>query len=339
MIKNLKVNKALISLSVVSILICILILLMRSPLLKGNNTLSLAITIDLLLLVPFVYFLFIRKTQIPKTTVVPIMIISLLVGMYFIPKESQTYLMLFKTWLLPLVEISVITYLIIKVRSTIKRYKEIKDNNLDFFTTLKSTCSEILPKKVVTPFATEIAVIYYGFINWKNTKYAENEFTHHKNSGSPAIFGSLILIIVIETFALHFLLAKWNIIATWVLTTLSIYTAIQVLGFAKSLAKRPISINKNSLSLRYGIINEVDIQFSNIEKIELSKKPLNEDKLTKTLSPLGEVESHNVIIYLKETNVLRGIYGIKKEFKTIGLHIDEPSRFYDKMEVVLTQIN
>jgi hypothetical protein len=338
MIKILKINKTLIALGVVFSIICMLILLMKSPLLKENNTLSLAITIDLLLFVPFVYFMFIRKTNTPKTTVVPIMIISLLVGLYFMPKENQTYLMLFKTWLLPLIEISVITYIIIKVRNTIKTYKETKDSNLDFFTTLKSACSKILPKKAVNPFATEIAIIYYGFINWKKNKYTKNEFTHHKNSGSLAIFGALILIIAIETVGLHFLLAKWSNIAAWVLTTLSVYTAIQILGFAKSIAKRPISINQNSLSLRYGIINEVDIKFSNIEEIELSKKSLNkDDKLTRTLSPLGESESHNVIIHLKETNELKGIYGIKKKFKTIGFHIDESQKFYDTIKVTVEQ--
>ena len=154
--------------------------------------------------------------------------------------------------------------------------------------------------------------------------------TYHKNSGTPALLFGFIMVIGIETFAFHSLLARWSIIAAWILTALSIYTAIQVFGFAKSLSKRPISVNKDSLNLKYGILSEVEISFSDIDKVELSGKSLEKDELTKTLSPLGELESHNVIIHLKKENELVGLYGMKKKFNLLGLHIDEPKEFNKK---------
>lgn len=298
---------------------------------------NLAITIDLLLIVPLVYFLLIRKSEIPNTTVIPIMIIGLLVGSYFMPRESQTYLSIFKTWALPVIEISILTFVIIKVRSAIKKYKGLKGSTPDFFNALKSTCYEILPKRLVLPFATEVAVFYYGFINWKTRVVLENEYTYHKKSGTPALFYAFILIIGVETVAIHFLLTRWSLIAAWILTALSIYTAIQVFGFAKSLTQRPISINQESLTLKYGILNEVEIPFSEIDRIDLSRKSLAKDKLTKTLSPLGELESHNVIIHLKNENELVGLYGLKKKFNVLGLHIDEPKKFNERMENALQQ--
>jgi hypothetical protein len=36
-----------------------------------------------------------------------------------------------------------------------------------------------------------------------------------------------------------------------------------VFGFARSLSKRPISINNESVTLKYGILNEVEIPFRN----------------------------------------------------------------------------
>jgi len=316
-------------------LVGVLILLMKSSLLIGNDPLNFAVTADLLLTVPLVYFLLIRKSAIPKATVIPVLIIGLLVSSYFLPKESQTYLTMFKTWALPVIEISILAFVIIKVRSVIKKHKSLKGITPDFFNALKNICNEILPKKLVLPFAMEVAVFYYGFINWKTREINKNEFTYHKNSGTPALLGGFIMIIGIETFALHFLLARWSIVTAWILTLLSVYTAIQTLGFAKSLSKRPISINNDSLTLKYGILNEVEIPFSDIDKIELSSKSLEKGKLTKTLSPLGELESHNVIIYLKKENELIGLYGIKKKFNTLGLHIDEPKEFNKRMENAL----
>lgn len=335
--RTMLLNRSFINFGIPLGLLVALIFLMKSSFINGNDTLSFAITADLLFTVPLVYFLLISKTEIPNTTVIPVMIIGLFVGSYFLPQESQKYLSIFKTWALPVIEISILTFVIIKVRSAVKKYKGLKGSTPDFFNTLKSTCYEILPNRLVLPFATEVAVFYYGFINWKTREINDNEFTYHKRSGTLALFYAFILIIGIETIAIHFLLIRWSLIAAWILTALSIYTAIQVFGFAKSLAQRPISINQDSLTLKYGILNEVEIPFSDIDKVELSSKSLEKNELTKTLSPLGELESHNVIIHLKKENDLVGLYGMKKRFILLGLHIDAPKEFNERMENALQQ--
>ena len=335
--RTINLNRNIIYFGIPLSLLGILIFLMKSSFLSASKIMNLAITIDLLLIVPLVYFLLIRKSEIPKTTVIPVMIIGLLIGSYGLSKEHQTYLTIFKTWALPVIEISILAVIIIKVRKAIKKHKSLKGSTPDFFNALKNTCYEILPKKLVLPFATEVAVFYYGFINWKTKEINENEFTYHKNSGTQALFGGFIMIIGIETVALHFLLARWSTVAAWILTALSIYTIIQVFGLAKSLSKRPISINKDSLTLKYGILNEVEIPFSDINQVELSRRTLEKEELTKTLSPLGELETHNVIIHLKKENELVGLYGVKKKFNLLGLHIDEPKKFNERLENALKQ--
>lgn len=335
--KTLILNRNLISFGIPIGLFGLLTVLMKSSSLNGNETLTLAITLDLLLTVPIIYFLLIRKTAIPNTTVIPVIVVGLLLGTYLLPQDGQAYLSLFKIWALPVIEISILTFIVFKVRRAIKNHNRSQGLEPDFFTALKNTCYEILPKKLVIPFATEVAVIYYGFINWKNRTINKNEFTYHKNSGTPALIGAIIFIIGLETFVFHFLLSNWSLTAAWIFSGISIYTAIQMFGFARSLSKRPISINEKSLSLRYGILTEVEIMLSDIESIELSKKPIEQGGLTKKLSPFGELESHNVIITLKEENTLTGVYGIKRRFKAIGLHIDEPTEFKEKINNALQQ--
>jgi hypothetical protein len=327
MTKTINLSRTIILFVIPLSLLAILIVLMKSSFTVGNDLLNLALTADLLLTIPLVYYLLIRKTTIPKTTVIPVMILGLIIGSYFMPQENQSYLILFKVWALPLIEFAVLTYVIFKVRSALKTYKTKTGSTTDFFTALKSTCSEILPKQLVVPLATEIAIIYYGFFHWKTLHLEENEFTYHKKSGTPALFGALILAIGVETIAFHFLLARWNELGAWVLTALSIYASLQVFGFAKSLSKRPISINHDSLVLKYGILNEVELPFSNISSIEYSSKPLVKSKLTTTLSPLGQAEKHNVVVQLKNEQIATGIYGLKKRFSVIGFHVDNPIGF------------
>jgi len=332
--RTLTLNRNLVTFGLPLSLFGLLIFLMKFSPLAGNNMLSLAITADLLLTVPLVYLLLIRQTDIPKTTAVPVMVVGLLIGSYFLPKDSQTYLALFKTWALPVIELSVLTFVIVKVRSAIGKYKRLKGGNPDFFSTLKSICRETLPSRLVMPFATEVAVIYYGFINWRTRSLEKSEFSYHKESGTPALLGAFIFIIIIETFVFHLLLAKWSEITAWILSVLSIYTALQVFGFARSLAKRPILISENSLVLRYGILNEVEIPFADVDRLELISQSVEEPGFAK-LSLLGELEGHNVVIRLNKENTMVGLYGAKKQFKTIGLHVDEPKEFKEQINQLL----
>jgi len=334
--KTFNLQKNLIIFGIPLFIIGIMVLLVKSPVFNAHrSSLSIGITFDLLLTVPLVYFLLIRKTNIPKTTAVPFLIIGLLIGSFILPAENQNYLDLFKTWVLPIVELSILLFAIYHLRKGIKHYTIHKNQSFDFYTTLKQTCYKILPKSAVIPVVTEIAVFYYGFIYWKKRKLASNEFTYHKESGTLTLLIALINIIAIETVVFHILLMKWSNLAAWILTSISIYSGIQILGFLKSMLKRPISIENNMLYLRYGIMTESTIDLDSIDSIELSSKDIEGDDMTRRLSFLGEMETHNVIIHLKEENTLVGLYGIRRKYKTLALHIDNKVAFKDCIDQVL----
>lgn len=309
-------------------LIAMMILLAKSSAFTANpDSLSIGITLDLLLTVPLVYVLLIRNTNIPKTTVVPFLILGMLVGYIVLPAQNQYYLDLFKSWVFPVVEISIISLVIYKVRQAIKRYQTNQNPSVDFFTTLKNTCSEILPKSAVMPVVTEIAVFYYGFIHWKKRTLNENEFSYHRESGAIGLLVAILFLVSVETFVFHVLLIKWSKIAAWILTFLSIYSGFQLFGFLKSMYKRPISIEHDRLYLRYGIMNETTIELVKIDSVEVSSKDIEFNKETRSFSILGNLESHNVIIRLKEEHSISGLYGIKRNYTTLALHVDDKLRF------------
>lgn len=305
-------------------LLILLIYFSPTPL---NHCYGLALSLDLIFTVPLIYILLIWKTGVPKTTVVPVVVIGYLLGSYLVPVSNQGLLLLFKVWALPVIEGGVLLLVILKLRKAIREYRKLDKGELDFFNALWSVCAEVLPKPLVRPFATEVAVLYYGLLNWKKHMLADNEFSIHKKSGTPALLGAFIFIIAVETVILHLLIAMWSETVAWVLTGLSIYSVFQLLGFARSLAKRPITIKGDQLYLRYGIMSEANIPLASIKSIELSREKLDDNALTKKLSPLGTLESHNVIIRLKEEQVLIGLYGSTKAFTTLGLFVDDAENF------------
>ena len=113
----------------------------------------------------------------------------------------------------------------------------------------------------------------------------------------------------------------------WVMSGLSIYSGIQLLGLARSMGKRPIHLEGDRLELRYGIFGEASIPLENIQQVKFINGELSPGKKVVKLSPLGSLESPNVVLYLDSSHVLHRFYGIKRSFDAIALYVDEKEHF------------
>lgn len=320
-------------------LIGTLVALAKSSLFEVNSSeLATALTFDLLITVPLVYFLLIRKRDIPGITVGPVFILGIVISSLLLPADNRFLFDLAKTWMLPVVELSVFTVLVIKVRKTIVLFRREKKGEPDFYSALKKASSEILPAKVAPLFAMEISVIYYSFFVWRRRVPAGNEFSYHKESSIRILLGVFMFVILVETSVVHLLLQGWSVVAAWILSGLSIYTASQLFAILKSMSRRPIAIDEDILHLRHGLLSETEIPYSKIESIELSGKSIEFDKSTRHLSPFGEMDGQNVVIKLKEDHTMYGLYGMKKPFRTIAFHVDEKELFFELIRRKLQEI-
>lgn len=311
-----------------------LILIIKSSFfIESPDVLSSAITIDFLVIIPLVYFLLIRKKEIPKITVLTSFIIGIVALSYFLPSEHQTLLSVIKTYFLPLLELIIVSFIIYKVVKLRKVYRQQQDSG-DFYTVLKIATKEVLPKTIALILTTEISVIYYGFLKWKVDKRSKNQFTYHKSNGMVSIIAGFTLVICIETIALHAVLTNWNPILGWIITFLSAYTALQFFALAKSVIFRPhqIDIETNSVDLRFGYFADLRISFDMIDEIEVSSKDLPEDKSVAYFSPLGVLGGHTMILHLKEEIQFFGIYGIKRKATSLAIHVDKKGVFKKVIE-------
>jgi len=310
----------------------LLIMVMQNSItIENQSALVPAISIDLVLSLPLIYLLLIRKTKIPKITVVPIMVLGMTLGLLLLPEEQQYFLLDFKTWVFPFVELGFIIFILWKVRRAIKVLRVEQRGQVDFYDALKSTCQQLLPGFAVMPVLNEIAVFYYGFFSWRKRKLTEGEYSYHRESGTVTLMLAILLIIGIETFVLHRLLLKWSEVIAWILSALSIYSGFQIFGFLKSMLRRPYQIRPEGLKLNYGIMNETFIPFSAIKDVEASTKELDFKQSIRRLSFLGSLESHNVIIYLKEEAVITGLYGKTNSFNILALHVDRKQEFVENL--------
>lgn len=321
-------------------LLLALILLMLSPVFAQHSSqLDWAITADMLFLVPLVYWLFIRKTDVPNFTVVPVFVLSIVLASIFLPAENQGLLSWVKTWIVPIVELTAFTLIVLKIRKVRKAFKaEMREVN-DFYSAILKSVSVALSPKVAPFLGVELSVVYYGFLNWKKRHLAPNEFSYHKNSSSAALFGALVMIIAIETVALHFLLVSWSPLTAWILSILSVYTGLQFLGIARSFSKRPHLLANEKLYLRYGFAAETVINLENIESVELTRKDVELDDETRKLSLLGAMDGHNVFIKLKAPEVWKGLYGMKKTYRKLLISVDDAQGFEERLGKRISEIS
>ena len=293
--------------------------------------LSNAVVIDLVLTTPLVYLLIIRSRAIPKTTVVPVILLGMAVATYIIPKSHQELLQWTKDWLLPILELGVLSYMTWTIRKAILISRKERKGQTDFHDIARSLAASIFPKRVGVLVATEISTLYFALVSWKKHKKASSEFTHHQSTSSQLLLYVFIFLILIEAFAFHLLLQNWNPTVAWVFTILSLYSCLQVLAIAKSLPKRPIVVKDGVLKLRWGLVNQVEIPLEKIEELQYNKKEIPKAPETTHLSPLHSAEGTNVVISLKEPLQMDKMYGFRKSFRKIALYLDNPKSFIEQL--------
>ncbi|MFK7771040.1 MAG: hypothetical protein AB8F94_02835 [Saprospiraceae bacterium] len=296
----------------------------------ASQNLSYAITLDLIFTVPIVYFLLIRKTEIPKTTTLTFLILGAIIASFIIPKEHQTILAFAKQFLIPIIEVSIFFFIIFKIRKVYLAIQSAKSETPDFLEIARKVVGDILPKKAAGFFLMELSLFYYCFHTWRKPILPNNAFTYHKRSDLSLIFGVFIGLILVETFAFHILVERWSPIVAWIGTSLSLYSIVQVVGIIKSASRRPILLNERSAVLRFGMMAETEIAYEDIDRIELSQRTISNNPLAKKLGT--ELTSHNVVIYLKKENILHGLFGIKNNFNILSLFVDDHKRFKEEID-------
>lgn len=297
---------------------------------------SMASTIDLALLIPVTWFLCIRKTKIPKVTVIPMFLLSLLLASQLIPVQYHQTLDYLKM-ILPIVELTVIGFIIYQVRKTFKAYRSEKsrEKRQDFVETVLEAANNIHgPGILANVLATEVSMFHYAVVGWNPQKEAPKgpKFTYHKDNAYLAFAGVAVFAVIAETAILHLLLMQWSAVAAWILTGLSIYSLFFVFGDLNAVKKRPIYLDENALKVRIGFRWRVSIPFEAIESVEL-RTPNKEQEEFANFILVGEA---NLVIKLREKVTALGLYGLKKEFTKLALHIDDKQGFIaalkEKME-------
>jgi hypothetical protein len=263
------------------------------------------------------YLLLVRTRRLPLIALFPIFAVGYALALATIPTEHSAIHQALK-WLVIPVELLFVGYLITLAR---KMRRDTGATDADFASRFRSIARGVLAKRIPADILTsEITILYYAFRRRSADPDETVAFTVYKEVGYLTVLVTLLTLFLIEIVALHYILISSHPTLAWILTGLSIYGLVWVVGDYRAMGARPIRVTEQYLQLRVGVRWEADIALDQIALVE-SNTSMNES-LSRGAAKLGMLSQSNLHLTLKEPVEIIGMYGLKKVSKDIWLQVD-----------------
>ncbi|NUO80412.1 hypothetical protein HUU05_10080 [candidate division KSB1 bacterium] len=301
---------------------------------QNPDMFAFAITCDIALVIPILYyFLAVRRKHVPPITLVPIFILSLVLAGLILPVEQHAYLDLLKL-VIPALELLVLSYIVVKIRAIIRSFREVRTDALYFSDALAESCARVLGQLsglgfILTEFSLLYCAIWGWFNKYKTGKASDAVFCYHRKSGYGAILGAIVMMLVVETLALHLLLQTWSALAAWIFTGLSAYSLLWMIGDYHAMRLHPIILRDDTLSLRTGLRWRVNLPLDQITAIEKFRAREQRGKEYLSMALFG---SPRLVLHCKAPVLVHGLFGLKRVVTQIGLSIDEEKLFLERAQ-------
>jgi hypothetical protein len=287
------------------------------------DVLSAALTFDFAITIPGVYLLLAWRFGWRRLTAVPILVLSVIAASLILPADHHRWLRMVEVLLVPL-ELGLLVFLVIKVRSVRRQCRGAGISSDDFPEVVERVLLDVTgtnrPAKIM---ATEVAMLYYGFIGWFRGPGpgAGERFTYHRESGHGLVLGVFMLLIVVETAVLHWLLLPRIAWLAWILLALGLYSFVFLFADLNAARLRPVVLEDDELTIRTALRWRVTVPVSSISAIDRETGDI-EDR--EGLLNAVLVGNQNLVLHLDGPVKAQGLYGIEREVDRIALAMDDP---------------
>lgn len=295
--------------------------------------LAVGVTYDLAFTAPLFYYLAIRKTAIPKSTVAVVAVLGIVTATFLLPANQQTHLGFITFWVLPVLEIGLLGFAGYKTWKALRTYRRERRDNADVYSILGKVFEELIGRTLLSRAAAfEASVIYYAFLGWRRPARDPDAFSYHRKRGTFALYGVIAFLILAETVALHILISYWSGIAAWIFTISSLYVLLLMLAQSKASYIRPILVSEGLLKIRCGLFCDAEIPLSKIVEIDAigAASALPSEVLQAAV--LKGFEPVNVLVTTAGEHKASGPYGFEKRFRKIAFFADERERLIRHLE-------
>lgn len=279
--------------------------------------------LDFIVGIPLGFYLFvIRPRKLSLLAVIPVIWIGYGLSVFALESADAGVLPYLLVVLIP-AELAIAFRECLKVAQV---YKSARKASADPMVWFKETMLYLVRKDAPASMAAaELSVWYYALLSWRKKPYVlpgDKAFSYHNAGGYMSMMLGLALAFPVEIVGVHLLISQWSVAAACVVTALSVYAVIWLVGDARARVMRPVAIGNDCVRLECGIQMEAVIPLSEIEKVCVTERDAcdlpKEDALN-----FGTFYKANLWIITKRPVLARTITGTK-QVRAIGISIDDP---------------
>jgi hypothetical protein len=293
----------------------------------GADLLAIGLTLDLVLVVPALwYLLVVRRLGWPWISVAPVAILSVVAAGQVIPAPHRGALTIAEWMLIPL-ELAVLGFIGWKAVRAARRMRSLAAGSTDMLATIRSATREVIPaRRAAEIAASEVAMFHYGLAAWgRPAPTAPDEFTVHEKSAYGSVIAGLMLLTAMELFPVHLLLSRWSPLAAWTLTALSLYGALWLLADWRATRLRTIRLSAAGLHLRAGLRWDILIPLERVRSIERFSAADADPKPLK-LTAFGDPD---LLVTTDRPVEALGLYGFTRRTDRFAVAVDAPARLIE----------
>jgi hypothetical protein len=294
--------------------------------------LTLAIMGDLLLTAPLAYWLLSSKPKPSLYSLFKIALLGLLVATFLLTGQNRDMVMHWRKLIAPVTEIAVVGFVVWKFIQA-RRNPTNEPNTTDFLATSRQVLTGIFGnEKIGAVVSSEVAVFHY-LLNWKRPKPADHitTFTTYKQSGVIIVLYAFLGIFAIETMGMHFLLSAWKKPVAWVVTILSAYSCLQLLGHIRAQKARKTVLSEDALIVRHGLLGgDAIIPYALITEIKAAGKSVPKEKFLK-VALLRSMEKQTISVKTSTPITVIRAFGIHTDSNHLLLCVDDPNIFLERV--------
>lgn len=312
------------------------LLLPGSPLFARNpDAATFGLTFDLTVTVPVLFYLLVvRPVRLPTAALVPAVVMSFAGAALVLPHDRQHYLHLERALFAP-AELLLAGLAVRRVQRAVRESRAAAES-MDVVEVIRgAVCGGIPLARVADVVTSEVAILYYGLFSWRTRPVVgvrDLAFSYHRKSGYVALLGTLAAVTVVEAAVVHLLVQGWSRTAAWVLTALSAYGLLWLLGFLQAVRLRPILLGPDALHLRSGLRWSARIPYELISRVAPAGIAPPDRRAPGYLhaAPLG---SPRLLVELDGTVDAEGLYGLtRRGVSRIGITVDDLPGFTAELE-------
>ena len=297
------------------------------------SMLAIAIALDIAVGVPLLfYLLLVRKKFLPLTSILPVCILTLLVLRLILPSSEQSILR-FSDFLIPAIELSVAVFLLFKLRNVIRDVRRARRESLYFVDALRIGLGKSVKSDFVAAIAaTEVSILYLVFAGWfarfRTSRPDVSVHSYHRKS--RFLFWPLMALVIVETFGLHLVISIWTRTGAWAFTAISIYTLLWMIGHIHASRLQPVIVDDQYIYFRTGLVWRGQIALSNVSEV---RKVTRADRQADGFVNVSLLGDPDVVIILREPEMLESLFARKKEARLLGIALDNPEAIVEDVGV------